>query len=194
MMTVCTPSWIKPRKYRWSSEGLIFNPFINGAPYWRPYLKGAFIGISPGHKLGHFVRAAQEGAACALKDGMDDLEKYGSIRIKECVVTGGGGKSRVWTQMIANLLDKELIITPAADACTGAALMGAAGIGLDQYELINGLWDNYTIERVVPDEDKDDNMKLYQQYSKVHNFWTDFSGNCLKHSAAAQDGKGKNDC
>ncbi len=156
------------RKIPVGSTGLIFNPFINGAPYWKPHLKGAFIGVSPGHELGHFIRAAQEGAACALKDGMDDLEKYGNIKIKECVVTGGGGKSKVWTQMIANLLDKELIITPAADACTGAALMGAIGIGLDQDALISGLWNNYAIERVVPNEDKDDNMKLYKQYTKTH--------------------------
>ena len=151
------------------STGLIFNPFINGAPYWKSYLKGAFIGVSPGHNLGHFIRAAQEGAACALKDGMDDLEKYGNITIKECVVTGGGGKSKVWTQMIANLLDKELIITPAADACTGAALMGAIGIGLDQDTLIKGLWDNYAIERVVPNIEKDENTVMYEQYTRAHN-------------------------
>jgi len=151
------------------SAGLIFNPFINGAPYWKSYLKGAFIGVSPGHELGHFIRAALEGAACALKDGMDDLEKYGNISIKECVVTGGGGKSKLWTQMIANLLDKELIVTPAVDACTGAALMGAIGIGLDQDALINGLWKNYAIKRVVPNKDKDENQKMYRQYTKAHN-------------------------
>jgi xylulokinase len=56
------------------SEGLIFNPFINAAPYWKDYMQGGFIGVSPAHKLGHFVRAAMEGAACALKDAMTDLE------------------------------------------------------------------------------------------------------------------------
>ena len=157
------------RKIPVGSMGLIFNPFINGAPYWKSYLKGAFIGVSPGHEIGHFIRAAQEGAACALKDGMDDLEKYGNIKIKECVVTGGGGKSKVWTQMIANLLDKELIITPAADACTGAALMGAIAIGLNQDALIHGLWKNYEIERVVPNEDRDKNKKMYEKYTEAHN-------------------------
>jgi xylulokinase len=151
------------------STGLVFNPFINGAPYWKSHLKGAFIGISPGHQLGHFIRAAQEGAACALKDGMDDLENYGNISVKECVVTGGGGKSKVWTQMIANLLDKELIITPAADACTGAALMGAISIGLDKDALISGLWKNYAIERVVPNKEKEENRKMYRHYAKTHN-------------------------
>ncbi len=150
------------------SGGLIFNPFINGAPYWKSHMKGAFLGVSPGHKLGHFIRAAQEGAACALKDGMDDLEKYGNISIKECVVTGGGGKSKVWTQMIANLLDKELIVTPAVDACTGAALMGAISIGLDKDTLIKGLWDNYAIQRVVANKDKDVNKQMYGNYTKAH--------------------------
>ena len=150
------------------STGLIFNPFINGAPYWKSYMKGAFIGVSPGHKLGHFVRAAQEGAACALKDGMDDLEKYSKISISECVVTGGGGKSKVWTQMIANLLNKELIVTEAVDACTGAALMGAIGIGLDQDTLIKGLWDNYEINRITANEDQEQNVEMYKRYTKVH--------------------------
>jgi xylulokinase len=156
------------------STGLIFNPFINGAPYWKSHLKGAFIGVSPAHKLGHFIRAAQEGAACALKDGMDDLEKYANISIKECVVTGGGGKSKVWTQMIANLLDKELIVTPAVDACTGAAMMGAIGIGLNKDALISGLWENYEIERITPNKDKEDNKKMYGHYTKAHNLLEKF--------------------
>ena len=88
---------------------------------------------------------------------------------RHCVVTGGGGKSKVWTQMIANLLDKELIVTPAVDACTGAAMMGAIGIGLDQDTLIDGLWKNYEIERIVADKDRDENLKMYKQYTKVHN-------------------------
>ena len=48
---------------------------------------------------------------------------------KERVVTGGGERAGVDTDD-RQLLDKELIITPAADACTGAALMGAAGTAL----------------------------------------------------------------
>ncbi len=150
------------------SDGLIFNPFINAAPYWKDYMQGGFIGVSPMHKLGHFVRAAMEGAACALKDAMTDLEEYGNTKIKECVVTGGGGKSRLWTQIIANLIDKELIIMPYADACTGAALMAAIGMGLDRKAMINGLWESVDLIRVKPDGNMPKDLKMYEKYSRVH--------------------------
>jgi len=158
-MAGCVPS---------GSEGLVFNPFINAAPYWKDYMQGGFIGVSPAHKLGHFVRAAMEGAACALKDAMTDLEAYGNTKIKECVVTGGGGRSRLWTQIIANLIDKELIIMPYADACTGAALMAAIGTGLDRKAIIKSLWDSVDPIRVKPDENMPKDLKMYEKYTRVH--------------------------
>lgn len=157
----------KAEKIGVGSEGLVFVPFINAAPYWRDHMQGGFTGISPAHRLGHFVRAAMEGAACALKDAMDDLEKYGDINVKECVVTGGGGKSALWTQMIANLLGKELIVMPYADACTGAALMAAIGMGTDKEKIIKELWNGVKIKRVVPNAEAPDNIRMYQKYTRV---------------------------
>lgn len=156
------------------SDGLVFVPFINAAPYWKEYMQGGYIGVSPAHKLGHFVRAAMEGAACALKDAVTDLEKFGNTTIKECVVTGGGSKSSLWTQMIADLIDKELIIMPYADACTGAALMAAIGMGIDKEAIIKALWSGGNIRHVKPGMGKSMNIAMYEKYAKVYGLMDDF--------------------
>ena len=82
--------------------------------------------------------------------------------------TGGGGRSRLWTQIIANLIDKELIIMPYADACTGAALMAAIGTGLDRTAMINSLWDSVDPIRVKPDGNMPKDLKMYEKYTRVH--------------------------
>ncbi|MDD5016677.1 MAG: FGGY family carbohydrate kinase [Eubacteriales bacterium] len=146
------------------SEGIVFCPFINAAPYWKSHIKGAFIGISPAHTLGHFIRAAMEGAAFALKDAMTGLKQFGGVEIERCVVTGGGSRSRLWTQMIANLLDKELLITPEADACTGAAMMAAIGMGLEKHKLIDAFFSHADIRRVSPDGHQQETQAVYQRY------------------------------
>ncbi len=52
--------------------------------------------------------------------------------------------------------------------------MGAIGIGLDKDSLINGLWENYEIKRVIPNKEKDENIKMYRHYTKIHNLLEKF--------------------
>jgi hypothetical protein len=57
---------------------------------------------------------------------------------------------------------------PYADACTGAALMAAIGMGRDRKALIKSLWDSVNPIRVKPDDNMPKDLKMYEKYSWVH--------------------------
>jgi xylulokinase len=110
------------------SEGLIFHPYLMGedSPYYDPYLKGSFFGVTVRHRKEHFARAVLEGVAYALRDAMGAL---GSLQdnIQEYVLVGGGTKSSLWSQIICNTLGINAIMPQNVDASFGAAML--AGIG-----------------------------------------------------------------
>ena len=114
------------------SGKLIFAPWLSGerAPILDHYAKGAFIGISLNHREEHFVRALMEGVGYQLKWIMDEMEKTG-LKIGGIHAVGGGIKSKVWPQIISDILGRSLRIVkdPENAGAVGAALMTAAGLG-----------------------------------------------------------------
>ncbi len=108
------------------SEGLVMLPYLlaERGPLWDPTLRGAFLGLRPGHTRAHFARAAVEGVALQLWAILGQLGRFG--RIEAVHATGGAFRSALWQQVVADVLDLPLVI--AADAA-GTAL-GAAALGL----------------------------------------------------------------
>ncbi|MFN3486844.1 MAG: FGGY-family carbohydrate kinase, partial [Planctomycetota bacterium] len=86
---------------------------------------GIFAGLSPDHDRSHFVRAVMEGTAFALRDAQE-IMKATSVR-----VTGGGMKSPVWRQIIADVLGIPVttVNTSEEGAAYGSALLAAVGVG-----------------------------------------------------------------
>jgi xylulokinase len=84
-----------------------------------------FAGLSPDHDKSHFVRAVMEGTAFALRDAQE-IMKATSVR-----VTGGGMKSPVWRQIIADVLGIPVITVNTSDegAAFGSAILAAVGAG-----------------------------------------------------------------
>lgn len=106
------------------SDGLAALPFFNGerTPDL-PYAKATLLGMSA-HNMtpGHFMRAAAEGATFGLRFGLDQLEKLG-LRGQSIVVTGGGSKSTVWRQMLADVCSLPVVpLMQDEGAGFGAAL------------------------------------------------------------------------
>src|SRR5207237_2956841 len=81
--------------------------------------------LSPDHDKSHFVRAVLEGTAFALRDAQE-IMKATSVR-----VTGGGMKSPVWRQIIADVLGIPVITVNTSDegAAFGSAILAAVGVG-----------------------------------------------------------------
>lgn len=113
------------------SEGLIFHPYLLGerAPYWDPYLRASFIGVSMAHQKGHFLRALMEGVAFSLKDCLRVIEDM-ELDVSEFILIGGGAKSDVWSQVICDVFGKKVSRPAVTDASYGSALLAGAGIGV----------------------------------------------------------------
>jgi len=120
------------KEVRAGSDGLIFLPYLTGerTPYPDPNARGAFVGLTVRHDLRHMTRAVLEGVAFGLRDGLDlmvasGLEPPGQIR-----ASGGGTRSRLWRQVLADVLETEIATVPTEEgAAYGAALLAAVGAG-----------------------------------------------------------------
>ena len=120
------------------SEGLLYHPYLLGerCPHWDPQLRASFVGATMRHGPGHFARAVYEGTALSIRDAMAELGDYPRSDDPLAAV-GGGTASRVWVQIIADVLGHPVTTAPQADSSYGAALLGLAGLGVaDLHELI----------------------------------------------------------
>jgi xylulokinase len=115
------------------SEGLVFLPYLTGerAPYPDPNAKGAFIGLTVRHGLPHMTRAVLEGVAFGLRDSFELIQGAGLGQIDQVRVSGGGARSALWRQILADVLDTELVtVNTTEGAAYGAALLAGVGAGV----------------------------------------------------------------
>src|SRR5205814_9523458 len=75
------------------AQGLIFLPYLTGerTPHFDPAAKGAWIGLGLGHGRGHLLRAAVEGIAFAVRQGLEALRDSG-VRCTDWGLAGGGSR------------------------------------------------------------------------------------------------------
>lgn len=114
------------------SEGLLFLPYLTGerTPYPDPLARGAFIGISVRHGFNHFTRAVMEGVAFGLRDSFELMKSIGLSKFNQARVTGGGVRSSIWRQIIADVLNIEIVTVNSKEgAAYGAALLASSGFG-----------------------------------------------------------------
>ncbi|RMH52979.1 MAG: xylulokinase, partial [Bacteroidetes bacterium] len=118
------------------SEGLLFLPYLTGerTPHPDPLARGAFVGLTVRHTQPHLTRAVLEGVAFGLNDSFRLMQEAGLPRPEQVRVSGGGARSPLWRQILANVLDAELVtVNTTEGAAYGAALL--AGVG-------GGVWPN----------------------------------------------------
>ena len=84
---------------------VFFLPYLMGerSPHNDVNAKGAFIGLRPTATRGHMTLAVMEGVAFALKDCVE-IAKQNGLDIPSTRICGGGAKSKLWRQIIANTL------------------------------------------------------------------------------------------
>jgi xylulokinase len=114
------------------SEGLLFLPYLSGerTPHPDPLARGAFVGLTLRHGRGHLTRALLEGVAFGLKDSFTLIQAAGLSQIRQVRASGGGTKSPLWRQILADVLGAELItVNTTEGAAFGAALLAGVGAG-----------------------------------------------------------------
>ena len=112
------------------AEGLVFLPHLCGerAPFYDPALRGSILGLSLRHGRGHLVRAVLEGCACHLRSLVEEIEGGVPERI---VAVGGGAKSSLWVQILADILDRSIWVPEVVEAgAMGAAILASVGAGI----------------------------------------------------------------
>jgi len=115
------------------SNGLLFLPYLTGerTPYPDPLARGAWIGLTVRHRRAHLTRAVLEGVAFGLKDSFALLQGAGLGAIEQVRVSGGGAKSLLWRQILADVLNAELVtVNTTEGAAYGAALLAGVGAGV----------------------------------------------------------------
>ncbi|MHC1784189.1 MAG: xylulokinase [Anaerolineaceae bacterium] len=120
------------RKTPSGSEGLQFLPYLSGerTPHPDPLARGAFIGLTTRHGRGHMTRAVLEGVAYGLKDGFRLIQDAGGGNISQVRASGGGTKGALWREILASVLEVELVtINTAEGGAYGAALLAGVGTG-----------------------------------------------------------------
>jgi D-xylulose kinase len=87
------------------AEGLLFLPYLQGERVPNlPHATGVLVGVTPGRlSRGHLFRAAMEGATLALASGIERMKRLG-IRVEAVRVVGGGSRSALWRQIVADVL------------------------------------------------------------------------------------------
>ncbi len=114
------------------SEGLFFLPYLTGerTPHPDPLARAAFVGLTVRHNRNHMSRAVLEGVAFGLRDSMELIRQAGLGAIQQVRVSGGGAKSPFWRQILADVMDVELVtVNTTEGAAFGAALLAGVGAG-----------------------------------------------------------------
>ncbi len=113
------------------SDGLMFHPYLVGelTPYANPMLRGSFTGVSAMHTKAHFIRAVMEGVAMSLLDCITYLTEKGIKIGDSAIAIGGGAKSEVWRQIVADALGITLITTERNDSSFGSAMCAGINAG-----------------------------------------------------------------
>ena len=115
------------------SEGLLYLPYLTGerTPYPDPLARGAFVGLTVRHTQPHLTRAVLEGVAFGLRDSFELMKGVGLAQITQVRVSGGGARSALWRQILADVLDAELVtVNTTEGAAYGAAILAGVGAGL----------------------------------------------------------------
>jgi len=115
------------------SEGLQFLPYLSGerTPHSDPLARGAFIGLTLRHSRGHMTRSVLEGVAFGLKDSFTLIQDAGLGAITQVRGSGGGTKSTLWRQIMASVLNAELVnVNTTEGGAYGAALLAGVGTGM----------------------------------------------------------------
>lgn len=113
-------------------SGLFYLPYLLGerTPHLDPYARGVFFGLSAMHTRADMLRAVMEGVSYSLKDCMEILRKMG-VPVTEVRASGGGGKSPLWRQMLADMFGKKVTTTNVSEGpALGAAILAGAGTGV----------------------------------------------------------------
>ena len=164
------------------SDGIILLPYFNGerTPAL-PQATASLFGInSINYTQANLTRSAMEGATFGLKYGMDVLKKQG-IKAEEIRLVGGGSKSPLWRQIVADILDCP-VICPVIEE---AGALGAALQAVWCYEQTKG--SNINLKEITESSVKLDTSKRAEPIKENVATYSEIFNHYLKLNDALKD-------
>ncbi len=113
-------------------SSLIFLPYMTGTSETEDSLseQGCFYGVNLATTRGDFALAVMEGIAFQMRAILETMEAYGNIHT--LILLGGGAKSKLWSQIIADVTGMQLKVPTVIEAAgAGAARLAAKAVGDD---------------------------------------------------------------
>ncbi|MGA2408408.1 MAG: FGGY family carbohydrate kinase [Bacteroidales bacterium] len=114
------------------AEGLIVLPHFmgTGSPEFNNKVKGVFAGVTPRMTKGHFIRSILEAVVCSVELNLETMKQKG-IKINEIHSLGGGAKSHLWNQILADMTGIPIVtMSQTENAAIGAAMLAGVGTGV----------------------------------------------------------------
>ena len=111
------------------SNRVYFLPYLMGerSPHNDPNARGAFVGMTMETTRKDMTLAMMEGVAFAIRDSYEVARSLGT-GIKRTKMCGGGAKSPLWREILANVLNLKVdILSVEEGPALGAAMLAAVG-------------------------------------------------------------------
>ncbi len=149
------------------SDKLIYLPFLMGerTPHLQADYRGAFLGLNTVHTKAHMLRAIMEGIVYCLTD-CNELLKGQGVRVHTMRACGGGSKSPLWRQMMADLYECEVrTLCQEEGPAYGGAILAGTGTGV--FSSVPDACARFIKEKdcTLPDAGK---TKVYREYHRIY--------------------------
>ncbi|WP_455884978.1 xylulokinase [Pseudomonas spelaei] len=123
-------------------ETPLFLPYLAGerTPHNDPLLRGGFMNLGHDCTPAMLGYAVMEGVGFGLLDALRAVQSTGAD-VGACALVGGGARSAYWAQLLANILQREIVTLHGSElsACIGAAKLGFVALGLGADLLAAGM-------------------------------------------------------
>ncbi|GAA0182650.1 xylulokinase [Clostridium sediminicola] len=152
-------------------DNLFYLPYLMGerTPHNDPNCRGTFIGMNMTHERKHMTRAVLEGVAFSLRDSFEIMKEMG-IEITDISINGGGAKSKLWCQIIADVLNVKVNkLNSNEGPAYGASILAAVGFGL--FDTVQNACDKFikVIQTIDPIEGNCNFYnKKYEKFRKIY--------------------------
>ena len=102
------------------SHGVLCLPYLSGErfPVMNASIRGAYVGISADTTAADMARAALEGVAFSIRQGLETF----AVEPVHISLIGGGARERVWCQIMADVLGHRIDVFRNAEVLPAAAL------------------------------------------------------------------------
>ena len=146
---------------------VFFLPYLMGerSPHNDVNARGCFIGMRPDTTRAQMTLAVMEGVAFALRDCVE-VAKDSGASISCAKICGGGAKSEIWRNIIANVFGVPVYTVSVEEGpAYGAAILAMVGAG--EHENVEA-----AIEQLVTTSSKiDPDDKILAKYNEKYNYF-----------------------